>query len=751
MKRVIGWSLIGLAIVSTQFACEGRSWKDWNVEPGVFAKPWDDDKKIQKIQQYHQEFGEIALSRPVVVSKPDRIKLDFQLTAKDIYNDIGIQAASRVGQFEAVSFRGAGKFEVPTIPEHTETPIGPAVGISGLQALVDAATQDPKPENLEILASVLKSALEAAKPLAEPVTIPARPPLGTPELPENIADARIKELSDAAKVFDPLPALRLNAVSRLTETANAHYHMRLHELFSDVDQIKAADSEEPVLLAGFITICPGSITEGGYVAETLVSIYLEYNNRNTPVPVVSLFPSAIGQNLDLQSLFALQRSLALKMQAAGYVFGGAGQFDWAKLDQLNTRSLNQRVTVSSFNRGHSNQIGWRVRGEYWAASDSAKWKGRLINPGDAVLMQDVSLPTLMVALIPKEVKAISQAAQEAVKTIAELEELLKPAPAVETKKLKAWRKRFIKLIEKIKDIDVPVVESTKQLYMPPNSWIEKNEILAKMVETRLTTAGATWDLEDFEKPLDEAKTSLDLWIKDGRPFIRFDIGTNWIPENSQEVASYPELSAREGYYRAQVADRLSKNATAEADKGISGTYEHTWNCVIPESMLNGISPALVCRVPFPIDPPKEGPTIRDFYPTTLPFDRASALLVTGSNFQKDMRVLVGPLAATVLAVSSRGNAAVVAVDPSGVSSHLPMGGKVRVMTAVGTSELSANELTFVETPRRSEQPKTTFEFKKNGKTERTLEVIESLGGAKPDALKSINPCDEKPCKDMKVP
>lgn len=734
-----------LGVFAFSVGCEQRSWKDWN-HPRV---GWDEDEQIRRMEKYHREFGEIALSRPVVVSKPDKIKLDFQLSAKDIYSDIGIQVGSRIGQFEAASFRGAGKFEAPIIPEHTETPIGPAVGLGGLQAIVEAATKDPKPENLEVLASVLKAAIEAAKPLAEPVTVPARNPLSAPDLPENLAEKRVKEFADAAKIFDPLPGLRLNAVNRFTETANAYYHMRLHELFSDIDQIKAADSEEPVLLAGFITICPGSITSSGYIAETVFAPYLEFGTHTVAMPVVSLFPSAIGQNLDLQSMFTLQRSLALKMQAAGYAFGGAGQYDWSKLDELNTRSLNQRVTVSAFNRGQAMQVGWRIRGEYWAAGSGAKWRGRLVNSGDAVLMQDISLPVMLVAIAPKMVKGVLQATQDHNKLLVELEELLKPAPNVDKDKLGAWLERIRNLIRRIKVLDNPSALESSQLITLLNDWIGKNETLAKKVEERLARPGVVWDIHEFGSPMSEAREAMEMWVKDWRPSLRCDIHTAWIPEREDDYKKYPELATIEGKYRAQVVDGLGRSGPTRAKTGTLGTYEHTWNCVAHDAIRDGVSPTVVIKFPFPIDAPKQKPTISDVYPTRLPTDRAAALVVTGESFQKDMQVVVGPHSARVLAAAT--NVAVVLVDPVAVSTRLPVGGKVRVVTGAGASELSATTVEFTESPERSDRPRTLFEFKSNGQTTHSLDVTELSGGARPEVLKAFDPCREKPCREDKKP
>lgn len=697
-------SILFMILFYMAAGCADRSWKDWNAQPGLFSAPWTRQKQIGKVEQYRREFGEISLSKPVVVSKPEKLKIDFQLSAKEIYNDIGLQAASRVGQFEAVSFRGAAKFEAATIPEHTVTPVGPAAGLGAMQALVDAATKDPKPENLEILASVLKAGIEAAKPLAEPVTIPEQKALGAPDLPENISDKRAKEFFDAAKVFDPLSSLRLNTVTRLTETANAHYHLRLHEIFSDIEQFKLDKEDKVVLLAGFITVSPGSITGNGFTAECVLKLQVGNAVGMSDVPVISLFPSAIGQNMDLQSLFALQRSLAIKLQAAGFVFGGTGQFDWSQIDSLNTRSLNQRVTISAFNRGHSNQIGWRIRGEYWAASPNAKWQGRLIDPGDAVLMQDVNVPILMVGIVPKD---IAKTAEVTMATIAN-----------------------------------PQQDSTKGIAALKGEWTTA----FRNTESFHLPEGNN---DATSEPTNEALPLLSL-----KPMISIAIETRWIPEYEDSARSYPEISSIEGLYRAEVADDLTNSSclycTSMGDKNHckhiappKGHYRNTAEPILRESLRHAIAPIYSFTVSYPRDAASKSLALSDAHPLQLPFDRASAMVLTGDGFNKDMQVFVGPLVAKVLTVSNDKTIAAVVVDPTSMSSRLPVGGRIQIVAANGQTTLKEKEASFLIPPERPDKARTTFEFKTDGKPDRTLDVSDTGGGAKAEALKAFDPSKDK--------
>ena len=614
---------------------------------------WDREEKIAQFAKYHRKFGEIAVGRPVVISKRDALKFELGLTARDLYDAVGTQFAGRLGQFDVASFRGALAFQAPTVPvlsASTELRDGLVSNIT--QTLLENAAGDASAVTSQTLAGILVTALtgqvaattEEPPPDEEPE--PETAVLAPMALPANAAAARSAELANQANVFGPLPPLTLRTRDRASEAHASFTHIRLLELFSNPAQFGMPEGVQPILLAGNITVSPGTVTKEGFIAEVSLKLSLADRDGEVPfgqyhaIPVISVFPSTVGQNMDLQSLTAYQRDLALQLSAAGYGSAGQALLESSRLTQTNLRGLNQRVSISSFTRGATNHFGYRIRGEVWAANPNG------MTPESVELLQDINVPFVAVALEPinTAIKAVTAAMKRS----------------------------------------------------DPNFAVDRDYFTMRMdVETRWIAA-------------DEWTARKAAW---------------W----------HPELRPIEGFYRARVADTLwvedgEAIATLKAEKD-NGKYVHfqqQWSRTAPQSVLSSGMSGYKYILPLPAEPKEPGrPRIAGFFPKSVPVDRRSVVIVTGSDFGKAPLFTFAGVRGELIKTYQGGKVAAVVVDPVGIPPLTTRDGGVGVVTSGGAHN-TKDGFAFVEAYRPPNRTTTI----KDGTIK--LEFIEVHGGAKPE-------------------
>jgi hypothetical protein len=635
VRAAIGSVAILIAVGPTG-AC---SWKNMHLR--------DPEEIVEKFGEYHRKFGEIAVGRPVLINDAAAMKVSFGFTARELYEGIGLEFAARVGQFDVQSFKGALKFELPTVT----LPVGGASGglkediATGLAQALLVAAGGGQAVQVSAIAEVLQAALAArsgAAPASQPTdeadgagagaetrqTI-TRSPLELPALPDNAAATRVAAPADAANVFGPLPEVQLRQSLKLVEANNTFSLMRLLELRSDPSTFELPPGYEPVLMIGSITVSPGTVTRSGFLAEVTLKLSLSDEEgealkaiKYKPISAHSLVPTGFGQNMSLQSLTASQRDLALALSAAGYSAAGQALLESSRLSQQNILGVNQRVTISAFTRGVTNQFGYRIRGEAWSAAPTS------LEPAPVELLQELNLPFAVIVGLPRK------------------------------------------------------------------------------------------DIEDQI----EAKVQVAL---------RSSIETRWVPateERARDVALWhPELELMEGYYRAHAADSLRKKSEAwihENRGNVDHHYREQWarnavDSIYPSGLsgYNYVSGLASHRKAAATTSP---PEISDVYPTSVPRDRQSIILIRGAHFGSQPVFTLAGVPATTVQLLDEGIAAVV-VDPVGVTSIPAVKGNVAVATANGVAQFRG-EFKFID----ALHPKTTIS--KGGKPDLTVE--EQSGGSR---------------------
>ncbi len=639
---------------------------------------------VEKFGEYHRKFGEIAVGRPILLKDPSAMKVDLGFTARQLYDDIALDFAGRVGRFDVRSFRGALKFEAPTVTIPAAQPsLKEEIASQMAQALLEKVAAGGDANGAAALAEVLKSALlpnasvspaaaDAGSPSADGAAAPApetasaeaqgnggaaapitRSALGLPDLPENAAAARVAELADEAGVFAALPEVELSQPLRMRQATNNYSLMKLIELGSDPNNYRMPKGHEAVLVIGNITVSPGTITRRSFVAEVSLKFTLTDEEGDTvkrssgasykPSMVRSLLPSGFGQNMNLQSLTASQRDLALALSAAGYVAAGQALLASSELMQRNLQSVNQRVSIAAFQRGSTNEFGYRIRGEQWAVNPDS------FDPEAVDLLQEVNLPYAVIATIPYEGY--------------------------------------------------------------------KKDVARGLAYTGSNAAPTI------------LRPGTDL-------FWRLSVETRWIPADERKARDaawwYPELNLMEGMYRAHAADSLYAQSERWIDES-KGKDTHHWREQWARNAVDAIFASGVSAynyvLPLEEEPPKTPgrPFIGHVYPETVPHDRPSVVLVTGSDFGAEPVFTFAGVPGKLIGTFADGAAAAVTVDPSGLKPIWPATGRVAVAAEGGAAENSVIVFTFSSPPSSPAATPTTM-IKKDGQPVLTIE--EQAGGAR---------------------
>ena len=629
------------------------------------GEKWPFEKKIDKLEEYHHKYGEIMVSRPIFAKEAGFFEFKLSLTARELYDDVGLQIAGRFGDFDVAGFRGALKLQAPDVAAQTVQPFGNQMAFAFAETLLSNASADPSPENSAIIADLLKASLSVAAPTTQPTVRPARQALDVPDLPTNEAAQKAKAFADAAKIFEGVDAgeLKMRARDRATEAANAHYHIKMLELFSNPAHQHLNKGEKFAFLVGNITVAPGRITREGFIAEvTFRFTYADIYGRGTAdaFDVVSVFPSSVGQNTSLQALAASQRDIALQFQAAGYVAAANALYEQSRINQSNVASVNQVVSLSSFIRGSGEQLGFRIRGEY-APVDLTNYDIR-DGARPVVLLQDLNIPIVMAA---KTSKTVAEAGLS----------VLYPDRRI----LRDDLKQIERDLDGVERTLTQTRLQVKQAKQDPRS-------LALLM-------GTSRALEQRQQELEEERLRLQEELK---IYIRMDVETRWVPVRKHDARHvfwwHRELRVRDGLYRAKVADKLRTETRARlAELGISGQNprppvdkwrEVQWLRTVPDFLLHGGLSGYIYQLNALEDPPSSkpnAPIVTGVYPTTLPSDRP-----------KDAQFVFGGVLAETIKVVAGGKAALVKVDPRVVNQPLRPAKDVYV-SAIGPGGVPASQ------------------------------------------------------------
>ncbi|MBP7935161.1 MAG: hypothetical protein KA354_10990 [Phycisphaerae bacterium] len=663
-----------------------------NWRNGVHRWPRLPDK-VKALEEYHTRFGEIAVTKPFVVAQQDFFKIDFELNAKQLYDDVTFQVAAKLGTFDVASFKSALTLEALTIPEHAVQPIRNQIAYKIAESLLQSNAASP-----EANASLLESLLGVAAPAAQAVTVPEQNATDAPELPENDAAARAKELADQAKAYEGLSVVKLRARDRITEAANAFYHMRLHELSSDPGQLQMPGGIGVHVLVGNISVSPGTVTKEDFIAEVTLRFVALRKGTQDPSPdevtTVSVFPSAVGQNMEIESVSAYQRDIALQLKAMGYSAAANALAERSRLNTADIKSANQRISISSFSRLSS--LGFRIRGEYMAANlDDYRVKE---GARPVVLLQDISVPfVVMVAARNDALYSLASArthvaARDPAAALRMLRQVDAKIPSVRSNCKATDRagdspRRAV--CAAIQALEAAEAVDGKTHQKPPYNTTRKPNETAPMKDMQALSRAL--------RSIAEAQAALV-------PDLQVQIESRWVPATEKarnRVAWwYPELGAMQGLYRAQVADKLKEQlptAPQTPQKTShhcckfepSGSYKQQWYDSTPLSLAESGLSAWVYRLSkLEPDPGPGVPKLTGVCPTSLPTTRNSVVIVTGRNLE-ECTFLFGPVLGKLVGVFGQGQAAVVEIDPIGLSPIPPGVYDAYVTGPGGTDKLPA--------------------------------------------------------------
>ncbi|HOW70467.1 MAG TPA: hypothetical protein PKY77_07695 [Phycisphaerae bacterium] len=660
-----------------------------NWRHGVHRWPSLPDQ-VKAFEEYHTRFGEIAVTKPFVVAEQGFFKIDFELNAKQLYDDVTLQVAAKLGTFDVASFKSALTIEAPTIPEHAVQPIRNQIAYKIAERLLQSTAASP-----EANASLLESLLGVAAPAAQAVTVPEQNATDAPELPENDAAARAQELAGQAKAYEGLSAVKLRARDRITEATNAFYHMRLHELSSDPGQLQMPGGIGVHVLVGNISVMPGTVTKEDFIAEVTLRFVAFGKGTQDPLPdevtTVSVFPSAAGQNMEIESLSAYQRDIALQLKAMGYSAAANALAERSRLNTADIKSANQRISISSFARRSA--LGFRIRGEYMATNlDDYRVKE---GARPVVLLQDINVPfVVMVAARNDALYSLAAArahvtAGDPAAALKVLQKVNANIPSVGSSSTATDRasnpaKRAVR--DAVTAVETAEALDRRGRPSPPsNSRSQPNET-APMEETQALSRAL--------RSIAEAQAAL-------APDLQVQVETRWVPATDKarhRVAwCYPELGAMQGLYRAQVADRLEQQLPAAqtpqktsdrcGEYGPVGSHERQWYDSTPRSLAESGLSAWVYRLPkLEADPGPDVPRLTSVCPISLPINRSSVVVVTGRHLE-GCTFLFGPVHGKLIGVFGQGQAAVVEIDPIGLSPIPPGAYELSVTGPGGTDRL----------------------------------------------------------------
>ncbi len=663
------------------------SWKYYDT--------WNEYQFADKVHEYRQKYGEISVSQPVVVKSQKAFRFELGMKPDDFYKQVGTQARARFGEFETTGFRGAVKLEAPVIPEHTVQPVAPKVITAALGALLGGASEDgadaATPEDKKLLAEVLKAALGAYEGTLTDRTIPEQKPISV-TAPENLSAQANAQTAAASKIVEGLaggPELGYRPRDRVTEAANTFFHARLLETFSDPGNLRTPDGMEPLVIAGGITVTPGSITRKGFFTEIIMRAVILLDGKEvelltadkTPVrpQFLSVFPTMVGQNMDLETIQSVRHDLALQLLASGYVAAADAVYDKSRIYQAAARSLNQRVSISSFTRPSYGQIGFRIRGEYWAAEPEKVDAHHGVGFEPSTLLEPVSLPFVVLMYAPGAPsipKKSSGGTQSIASVLAQREALTQ-------------------------DIE--------------------NSMAADPTNTRA--------IQEFQARLDELP----------RIDVRLDISQRWIPEDAGDATKYSDISLRESEYRAQAADHWKEKLLGHRYANPNGTHELDWNrgqwMTLPGAILDATS----FRIPLSSDP---APRISSAIPGILTKGGNSSLVIDGQNFGDSPLCLLGGVRGTdvkladYIGTNNERRQVLIASFDLSKESFDDQKRDVVVITPGGEARLAQHvKLAKPAAPTKA-KPRTTIVVEQGGDTSKVT-IEDEDGGAKDAAFKSI--------------
>ncbi len=662
----IDWILVIAGLVGGT-ACQSE-WERLSRMP-----TFDDDdarEALYECQRYAIRFGSISVAEPVAV-KAEPFAFNLGMTAKELYAAIAqsIQVAGRFGNFTVTDVNAALRLTAPTIPAHTVNPVGQKLAIDIAQAVLKKSQENMSPENLAALTQMFTTLMSGGLPTTlpafglpdystaigglapQPTSMPEVKALPAPELGANPAAARLKELGDQAGINAPFSQGPTKRVSEsISGSADAFEQQQVLQVLSRLAEFRSNKNLHVQPFVTVISVAPGSVTSSGFVAEAAIRMKV-YRREAGPardsaagssrrvylkqVNIIGLHPTGIGQGMDLENFFALQNNLMLKLIAEGYVASAAGQAAISQLQQAHARTINQRILVSSFQRASVGEVGFHIRGEYWS-TDPMKFgkEGHTIKPGQAVLLQDVSVPVVCFAILDRQVldPHFSRAAHPE-----------SPRP-------------FVKPTSGF-SIPTPVLEK------PPSTSD------APRLEIDIST---TW--------VPEAEADFPSRLRFLRP-----------------VSRYPELEPQQSYYRSRVADLLYnwKSRRTNDLRGIaesgddSQSFAYGYFAAGPEQAIASVVATATLDQELPIPPeaedPKE-PSVTECFPAEVPADRASFIVIRGGSFTDSMKVTAAGLAADLVGTFDKGRVALVRVDPtmSGLKPRAVIG-ELRVVTDGGSN------------------------------------------------------------------
>lgn len=655
-----------------------RSWRNWNT--------WDLQESLHKLQEYSIRFGSISVGEPVPV-KMSHFKFELDFDAKALYAEVSksLQVAGRFGQFSVVDVAVALKASAPSVPEKTVAPVRRQIAFAVAETLLANAAADPSPSGTQALLDLFGAAIGSAAPATQPVVIPAREPLAAPQIGENPAAKRVKELADAANVFGDVDAqLTRRPIDLITETFDSHARKRWLEGVSALDDIMLGDDYVVRLFLTVISVSPGTVTKADFIAEASIRMKVIDDSKSKaagsrsyghPVNLLAVHPVGMNQSMDLQSFNASQYNILLDLVAQGYVSSGAARASAAQLKQQNVRALNQRVVVSSFQRAQTGHVGFRIRGEYWPIDPTNKQRDPF-DPGDTVLLQDISVLALIVAVFDKgdmdPQKKNRLEINVATRWIPEKEKLF-PYRS----KGDMWAYLF--------DRGHRELAPTEQLY-------------------RHLVADRVYFLN---------KEKLSGNKLDWTDSLKSDSSTKLLPPvlTDRQNEAKAVISYESAFYAAQT------EAIYAAAVGSAVMEQKLWRLAAPK---------IVTR-----------------FPSTLPADRPGYLIIKGEGFTADMAATVAGLRAQVVGTYADGKVALLQVDPVGVKKLHPSKGPIVVatkagMATLGTPQTPKQDVEFVSPEGSSPaKPSTTITYTIPGQHEYKIKLETSRDKLGPGAYQAI--------------